>query len=110
MKVLKIVVPLLFLTPSFANAENQKTGEIQITQVENWVAGEGLFIKTSQTNLTNPANCTVTDRYFLPGSSSEVSRSMILSAIVTNQAVDLTIYGDACSSNRPQIVAVAFEG
>ncbi|MBB5212004.1 hypothetical protein [Microbulbifer hydrolyticus] len=92
-----------------ANAANQGTGKVRITFLENWVSGSGLYIKTDQSTKTNPAGCSNVSSYHLPSESSDLSRSILISAYIAGKPVKLAIYGDGCSVNRPQIVAVGFE-
>lgn len=111
MKYVKMVVCIFTLSCSMGiSAANQGTGNVYITFLENWVGGDGLYLKTDQSSKTNPAGCSNITSYHLPSESSDLSRSMLISAYVAGKPVKLAIYGDGCSVNRPQIVAVAFEG
>ncbi|MEW6995699.1 hypothetical protein AADZ84_15725 [Colwelliaceae bacterium MEBiC 14330] len=103
------ILSILILFSGIANAANIGTGSVKVTKMENWVGDSTVFIKTNQSELTNPAGCTVTDKYHLPTSASDISRSMLLSAYHADKAINIVIAGGACMNNRPQIVAISFQ-
>ncbi len=112
MKYLKsFAIVLLTSFVSIAHA-NESTGAVKIKSITNWVGTENnpkesLHIKTHETSLTNPAECSKTDSYILKATSA-ISRSMILTAITAKSNVSLTIWGGGCTdSNQPIIVAVS---
>ena len=87
---------------------NENTGQVEITSIENWSATEALLVTTNQVTKNNPASCSAPGKYSLPASSSDFSRSMLLSAFATNKQVMLTIWDGGCVVNNPQIVSVKF--
>lgn len=96
---------LLFATfPVFA--ANETSGKTKVTRIENWVAEDGLFIKTEQPQLTNPANCLITDKYVLAATATNVSRSILLTAYAAKLSLSMVIYGGGCIGDRPMVVAV----
>lgn len=97
--LLKTTLTTLLLLSSVSVTSNENTGAVQITDFENWNGSEALLVRTNQTTKTNPANCNLTGRYYLPDTASDISRSMILSAFLANQEVKFTIYSGGCSSN-----------
>ena len=103
------IVFIFFLSPSLVQAANVGTGSVKITKMENWVGASGLYIKTDQSQLTNPAGCSSTDKYHLATTASDISQSMILSAYIAGKLLNFVIFGGGCSDNRPQIVAVSFQ-
>lgn len=111
MKTIKYVTLIVMLFAASDVFANESTGEVQITQITNWVGtvnspSENLFIKTDQTLNTNPSGCTNSSQYILLGSST-ISRSMLLTAFTAKIKLALTIAGGGCSSdNRPLIAAI----
>ncbi|GAB2504109.1 hypothetical protein [Microbulbifer agarilyticus] len=108
---MKKITLLLFslFSSSSTLANNANTGTTEILKIENWTASEGLYIHTAQTSLTNPAGCTVLDKYHMSPEASNMSKSMVLSAYTAKSQVSMTILGSGCSSNRPKIVSVVLQ-
>ncbi|GLS26651.1 hypothetical protein [Marinibactrum halimedae] len=104
-KLLFLICLLIFTGNTFAN--NVSTAQVKIVSLTNWVSGKTLLVKTDETSPLNPANCSFGHRYHLAEKTSDISRSLLLSAFMANRPVQLTIYGQGCSSDRPQIVAVS---
>jgi len=103
MKKYLSLIALCFTANVYAN---QATSITKITQIQNWTSGEALYVWTSESTKTNPNNCSYSANYHMPSSTSELSKSMLLTAYAAQKDVKLTIYGGGCSSSRPQIVAV----
>jgi hypothetical protein len=113
-KLINIVIKLpvilcLFLLASTASAANYNTANTTIGSIET-LNGNTTFVKTAETGLTNPAECTSkSGLYTLESTASEWSRSLLLSAYVSGRKVRLVIYGEACKYNRPLIVAIRLQ-
>ncbi|WP_444895177.1 hypothetical protein [Microbulbifer sp. SSSA005] len=83
------------------------TGNISITKLASWNSGT-IFVNTNEQKTTNPAGCSITDKYILSSSTPEMTKSMLLSAYIADEPINLVIYGDGCDQDRPLIVAVNF--
>ncbi|WP_444940882.1 hypothetical protein ACJJI3_21455 [Microbulbifer sp. ZKSA004] len=102
----KVLAILCFLAPASVWAHSS-TGSISITKLQSWNGG-GIFIKTDELEISNPAGCAITDQYVLSPNASEMSQSMLLSSYIAEQKLNLIVYGDGCENDRPMIVAVTF--
>lgn len=106
------IFSIVFATMSVSSAmANQSTPQTKIRYMENWGgnSNNAIFIKTTESSPTNPANCSYTGNYLISSSMSETSRAMLLSAFMADQNIKLTIYSGGCANNRPSIVAVRLE-
>ena len=95
---------------SFTALANTVTAPATIKSITNWSGGgnEELTVILNENSITNPAGCPRA-AYVLPASHSDIARSMLLAAKVSNQQVTLVIWGGGCSgsnSNQPAIVNV----
>jgi hypothetical protein len=112
MKFLSSMLLVAGLLCSTTLLANEPTGPIKITSLINWIGtrnnpNEVVLVKTNQSQLTNPANCSKTDVYYLDV-ASEISRSMLLTAFTAKINVNLNIYSGGCSSDdRPLIISIS---
>ena len=116
-RLLTLVVALgLWLNPAFAQAA-VNTAAVRITRIDNWVGGNVVYVRTSEATKTNPNNCANSAAYVLPASSSDFSRSMVLTAFVSHKPIILGISEDVCSgataqnprAGNPVIVAIVIQ-
>ncbi len=90
---------------------NARTPFTKIKHIENWGGNDhnGLFVKTTEKTISNPANCEYEWDYIIEPHVSETSRAMLLAAYSADLSVRFVIYGKGCTDNRPIIVAVRLE-
>lgn len=88
-------------------AGNLGSGLMKIKKIEVWGAND--FYLVPDKTVVNPASCTLTDKYVMPGTTGDAYRSMVLAAYIANENIAFAIYGDGCYGNRPQVVSVTLQ-
>lgn len=86
---------------------NTSTGLVTISSLNHWLGTGVTFVLTDEA-IINPAGCPAADKYSMDPLKDTYAKSILLSAVVANKKVMLTI-GSTCYVDRPKIEAVIIQ-
>ncbi|WP_444944509.1 hypothetical protein ACJJIK_06240 [Microbulbifer sp. ZKSA006] len=105
----KLLITLFLLVVGVKVSANSSTENVSINKLESWSSGS-IFVNTDESEKTNPAKCSTTDKYILSSNAPEMTKSMLLSSYIADKSINLVVYSGGCELDRPLIVAVYFDG